>query len=189
MSALRLRLLATLPPAALLLHEAVFAVSGGGLQASHSYLELAVPLVAALTASAAVAAILAPILARPGESCRVGRAPLSLAVALIGIFVFQELVEAVLLGGGLAALAAALAAAWALPALALVLGSAAAALIVGLQRTSELILRLVGSPAGRGGRQPTESRLRDAAIRGSAISPLAFGLARRPPPLRATAGR
>ncbi len=182
MSALRLRLLATLPPAALLLHEGAFAISGGGLRASHGYLELAVPLVAALTASAAVAAIIAPLLARRGDPRQPSRAPLSLAAALIGIFVFQELVEAALLGGGLAGLGAALAAAWALPPLALVLGSCVAALILGLERTSELLLHLVGPASRLGGRPPVAPRPPASELRGPAISPLAFGLARRPPP-------
>jgi len=181
-STLRLRLLATLPPAALVLHEGAFAISGGGLRASHGYLELAVPLVAALTASAAAAAIIAPLLAPQRDPRRPSRAPLSLAVALIGIFVFQELVEAVLLGGGLAGLGAALAAAWALPPLALVLGSCSAALIAGLERTSELILELVG-PASRPGERPAAAHRPPASeLGGPAISPLAFGLARRPPP-------
>jgi hypothetical protein len=182
MSTLRLRLLATLPPAALLLHEGAFAISGGGLRASHGYLELAVPLVAALTASAAAAAIVAPLIARRHDPCQPSRAPLSLAAALVGVFIFQELVEAALLGGGLAGLGAALAAAWALPPLALVLGSCAAAVIAALERTSELILQLALSESGRRRRPPPVSRPRTSEVRGPAIAPLAFGLARRPPP-------
>jgi len=189
MNALRLRLLAALPAAALLLHQAAFAISGGGLRASHGYLELAVPLLAALTASAAAAAILAPLLARPADDRHGGRAPLALAGALVGIFAFQELAEAVLLGGGLAGAGASLAAAWAVPPLALVFGSCAALLIVGLERTSELIVRLVGSARRLSGRRSTVPSRPASVVRGAGISPLAFGLARRPPPPSAAAGR
>lgn len=186
----KLRLLATLIPCSLLLHESVFAISGGGLRSSHNYLELLLPIATAVAASAACAALIAPLLTRNRSDGKGGPGtPLALAVSLVGIFVVQESVEALLLGGGSAAFAADLAAAWLLLPTALLLGTAAATLIHALERGSTLILRLVAGartrrrrPAGRPpqiGSEPARAM----------ISPLAFGLARRPPPRFASLNR
>ena len=109
-----LRLAAVLLPASLLLHELAYLLAGGGLLGAHGYLEVAIPLAAALAASLALAACVLPALGVEGEA-PARHAPFALAAALIGVFVFQELAEALLLGGGAEGLAASAAVAWAAP--------------------------------------------------------------------------
>lgn len=186
----RLRLIATLIPGSLLLHESVFAISGGGMRASHNYLELLLPIATAVAASAAFAALLVPLLRRGASDGEAGPgAPLALAAALIGIFVLQESVEALLLGGGSAAFAADLAAAWLLLPTALLLGATAATLIHSLERGSTLILRLAAGSRPRRRRAPGRKVPVGSESHRTTISPLAFGLARRPPPRLALLNR
>lgn len=180
-----MRLAAVLMPAALLLHEAAYGLRGGSLLGAHGYLEVALPLVAALGCSLALAALVLPSLGtadgRPSP-----RAPFLLAAALLGIFAGQELVEAMLLGGGTAGLAASASVAWLAPPLALLLGALASGLIASLERTGELLATppVPGATLGRGAfaawRLPTGPSLRVVAC-----ACLAFGFARRPPPAAA----
>jgi len=179
------RLAAVLLPAALVLHEAAYALTGVPLLGVHHYLELALPLCAALAGSLAAAALVLPALGAPGGGPS-RRAPFVLAGALIGIFAVQELVEAFLLGGGAAGLAASASVAWLAPPLALLLGALASGLIASLERTAEI---LAAPPAYRRPRwrlaftssPPPASRAFPAA----ACANLAFGFARRPPPASA----
>lgn len=184
MSVRCLRLAAVLLPAALLLHEGAYALTGDGDRASHSYLELALPALFALAASLAVASLLLPLLG--GGPRRAGTAPLALACGMVAIFLGQELAEALLLGGGVAELAEALAAAWLLVPLALLLAALATAGLGWLDRTGERLLAAVRSRAprltGAAGRVSAAIRARDPL----ALSSLAFGLARRPPPTRSS---
>ena len=176
------RLAAVLMPAALLLHEGAYALRGGGsLAGAHGYLELGLPLVAALAASLALAALILPAFGGAGVEPS-PRAPLLLTGALLAIFAGQELVEAVLLGGGADGLLASLSVAWLAPPLALLLGALASALILALERAGETLARA----------RPRRPRLRPAAAGGVprsaatvtlACSGLEFGFARRPPPI------
>lgn len=181
MSVRRMRVAAALVPAALLLHEVVYAVSGDGNRGSHAYLHLAVPALAVVVASVATASLILPLLgARDGGRSR-RATPLALAAALVAIFAFQELTEACLLGGGPAAFGAALAAAWLLPPVALLFGALAASAICWLERTGELLL--AGRRAVRSTARPRPGRCTPRpGLWSSRLSPLAFGLARRPPP-------
>ena len=182
MSIRALRIGAILLPAALLLHEAAYALAGGGLIGAHHYLHVLVPVAAAAAASMAFASLLLPSLGRSE-----GRAqpfmPLALAGALLGIFVAQELAEATLLGGGAAGLSASLSVGWLAPPLALLLGALAGAAIVALDRTAQLL----ASPAAPRPLWPRERALLvppgQPRIPALACGGLRFGFARRPPPL------
>jgi len=175
------RLAAVLLPAALVLHEGVYGLAGGGLAGAHDYLEVVVPLAAALAASLALAALALPALGMAGSAPR-PQAPFALAAALLGIFAVQELAEATVLGGGASGLPASLAAAWLALPLALLLGALSTAAIAWLERTGER-LRVV--PTGLW--LPRRSAVGLAPPARPDLSPLAcdglaFGFARRPPP-------
>ncbi|HKJ37097.1 MAG TPA: hypothetical protein VKA36_11060 [Solirubrobacterales bacterium] len=183
MSAARLRLIAALVPAGLLLHEGTYALSGGPRVGSHGYLELAVPLLVPLAGGLALASLLLPLIGATRGSSRAALTPFALAGGLIAVFAAQELIESLLFAGGLAAFGEALAAAWLLLPLALALGLLAVWLIEALDRTGELLLEAVSRrrPAGAAPDPAAPAPAWDS--QGPAgLSPLAFGLARRPPP-------
>jgi len=179
-----LRLASILLPAALVLHEGAYALAGGGLIGAHGYVELAVPLVAALGASFALAAVLLPAFGVRGPGAE-RWAPFAIASALAAIFCIQELAEAVLLGGGWSGFAASVAVSWLVPPLALLLGALAGAMVVSLARAGELLAEAVARdrpstpPVGAVWR-PSRSPFVPAA----ACAGLSFGAARRPPPVR-----
>ena len=124
-----------------------------------------------------------PALGLEGEA-PARHAPFALAAALIGVFVFQELAEAVLLGGGAEGLAASAAVAWAAPPFALVLGALAAALVSWLERAGRLLAQVPDRS-----RPPTRPPVLRAPVSAPASLALAcaglsFGFSRRPPPAR-----
>lgn len=183
MSVSRIRLTAALLPSALLLHEGAYALSGAPRGGSHTYLELALPLLAALAGVLALASLLLPLLGA-GDGARMAPStPFAFAGGLVAVFTVQELTEAVLLGGGAAGLAGALASAWLLLPLALLLGLLTAAAVEALERTGELLLAARLREPHR--RSQERARVASGGMRAwtAASSPLAFGLARRPPPV------
>ena len=176
-----IRLAAILLPAALLLHELAYLVVGGGLVGAHHYLQLVVPISGAFAASLALAALLLPSLTdRAGDPQR--HAPFTLALALLGIFIAQELAEAAFLGGGMRGLAASASVAWLAPPLALLLGTLASALIAWLERTGTALARR--RRRGRHADADAEApALPDSpSLRAPACTGLSFGFSRRPPP-------
>lgn len=184
MSTRSVRVAAALLPAALVLHEGAYALGGGALTGTHGYLERGAPVIVALVLSLLLAALLGPLLgARPGGGSD-RHAPIALAGSLLAIFFAQELSESLVLGGGMAALTAALAIVWLALPFALVFGALAAQLIVWLERAGDALAALAAGlpamPREGGSHQPP-----DLLLRSFSPSPLAFGLARRPPPARA----
>lgn len=184
MSMRAVRIAAALLPAALVLHEGAYALGGGELTGTHGYLERGAPLIVALVASLLLAALLGPLLGARPNSGPERRAPIALAGSLLAIFFTQELFESLVLGGGTAALTAALAIFWLALPFALVFGTLAAQLIVWLERAGDALAALAAGlptmPRRDGSQQPPALLLRSFSP-----SPLAFGLARRPPPDRA----
>ncbi len=179
-----LRLGAVLLPASLLLHELAYSIAGGGLIGAHHYLEVVVPLAVALAASLALAAVALPALGAPGREPQ-PYAPFALAGALLAIFAIQELAEATIMGGGTAGLIASIKVSWLAPPLALALGALAAAIAVLFDRAgAHLAARRTRTRPPRRRRRlappPADPRLEHPASAG-----LAFGFARRPPPLPA----
>lgn len=184
MSRRGLRTAALLLPAALLLHESVYAALGGGIVTTHHYLELAIPLAVTIACSLLLATALVPSLGAPGR--RPGPyVPLILAAALGGIFAAQELTESLLLGGGADAMFATLSVAWLVPPIALVLGALLTALIAHLDRAQA---RFAEMPF-RSTRRRAASAVAALASRFHRPAPaprgLRFGFARRPPPAAA----
>jgi len=183
-SARTIRFAAVLLPAALLLHEGAFALSGGGLLTAHSYLHVAVPVAIAIAASLALAALLLPAL-RPDRGGPIREeAPLWIAGALVAIFVVQELTEALVLGGGASGLAASLAASWSLLPLALAIGLVGAHVLELLDRSGRRIAALLASPPQRYARSaaPVVRSTGRRTTRPLLPTGLSFGFARRPPP-------
>jgi hypothetical protein len=173
---------AALLPAALALHEVAYLLGGGDPAAgAHGYLERGAPLIAALVVCLILAALLGPLLgARPGGGPD-RRAPLALAGALLAIFVTQEAFEVLVLGGGGAALTAALGSVWLALPFALLFGSLAAQLIAWLDRAGGALAALAAAPPRRS-REAGPQAPPATPLRRFTASPLAFGLARRPPP-------
>jgi hypothetical protein len=178
------RALAVLLPAALLLHETVYLLGPAAAPGPHGYLATAAPFAAAAAVLLALLTLCAPALGAGRSAAPPGRLPLLLAGVLAATFATQELVEVTLLGGGAEAAAAALAAGWALPPLALGFGAACAALFVRLGDAAEAIARRL-AVRRRGPRRRPVSLPRPPAAMRTPPRPLAFGLARRPPPLPA----
>ena len=182
MSLRTVRLAAVLLPAALILHEVAYGLRGGWLLGAHHYLELVLPLASAAAGSLALAALVLPALGAPGDA-PARRAPFVLAGALLGVFVCQELIEALLLGGGMEGLAASASVAWLAPPLALLLGALGTGQIVSLERTGALL----AEPLRRWTPPPRPALAAIARpptpwVPVAACAGLAFGFARRPPP-------
>lgn len=178
----RRRLLAMLLPASLLVHELAYLIVAGGLSGVHSYLDVAVPLSIALAASAGLASILAPSFGDPGRPGGNPYSPFLVALALIGIFCAQELVEALLLGGGAEGFAASLAVSWLVPPLALLLGALTAGVVLSLERAGALLAVCRGRRARLRDRRVASLIPLDPELVVAACMGLAFGFARRPPP-------
>jgi hypothetical protein len=183
----RLRLAAVLALAAFALHQLRYLIAYGGSSSAelshqgHSYLAGALPILCVFAVSA-----LAATLIRGRLGATAGRTSMSLiaiALALLAIYATQESIEGMLAAGHPGGLAALLAhGGWIALPLSLVLGSLAALLLRALERVEVAI-----APRHRRrrlGRAPRiAGRARSAGTPKLAAAPLAFGLARRPPPL------
>jgi hypothetical protein len=183
MSVRAARVAAILAPGALLLHQLAYLLAGGGIAGPHHYLEVLAPLAVAGAVSLALGSLLPAALGRDD-----GRpqpfVPLALAVALLGIFVAQEAVEATLLGGGATGLAASLSVAWLAPPLALLIGALGGGLLLALDRAGHILAAVASTPKRRRC-APLQARPDSASVDSLACSGLGFGFARRPPPFPA----
>lgn len=157
----------------------------------HGYLAQALPVLVALAAAMLVATLVAGVLAGSRASSRTPSAAaraLLYAAALLLVFTAQELVEGALAAGHPAGLIGLIGGgAWIAAPLALAFGLAAAAVERLLERTEDAIGSVLESrprPAPAAEPSPLTPRPRRAPL---AAAPLAFGLARRPPPLPARA--
>jgi hypothetical protein len=184
--AYNVRLAAILAVGAFALHQLRYLIaSGAASSASHSahgYMTDLMAPIAVLVLAAAMATLI-----RGTEGARSARAPLGRRIALFGvallaIYLGQESLEAILSTGQLANLPAILAAGgWVAFPLALALGALAAL----LARALEVVERAIAiAHTERVRCRPPLVRGRALAARGIrlASAPLAFGLARRPPP-------
>ena len=185
----RLRLVAVLALGAFALHQLRYVIAFGGSSSAelarqgHGYMADALPVLAVFALSALLGTL---IRSRFGPT--LARAPLTrrtaaFASALLAIYLTQESLEGALAAGhpgGVAAVA--VAGGWLAVPLALLLGGLAA-LIVRVLEDIEVVLaaRLVRAPLPRAPR--VRGRGRPTLAARLLATPLAFGLARRPPPL------
>lgn len=182
------RVAALLLPAAVLLHESVALVPGTPLARPDGPLPVILPLLATLAAGAVSAGLVTKLLPRSFRSGPSRALPVVIAVALIAIFLAQEGSEILLRSGGVGTIEALLMVVALLVPLALMLGVAVtAALLVVCQVARAIIARVrwrahASRKEARRARGASGGRARRVTIR-----PLAFGLARRPPPLTASA--
>ena len=177
----RVRLAALLAAGAFALHQLRYLIAFGGSSAAegHRYMSDLLPPIAVLALAAALATVV-----RGTEAASPARTSLSRGVrfftgALLAIFAGQELLEGLLAGHPLVAFADG---AWIAVPLAVAIGALAAL----LARALEGVERAIAVVHARRSR-----RIRPPAVRGRALrargraltsAPLAFGLARRPPP-------
>jgi hypothetical protein len=175
-------MVAMLLPASLLVHELAYLIVAGGLAGVHGYLDVAVPASLALAGSAGVALVAAPSLDGPSHRRVTPYSPLILALALTGIFCAQELVEALLLGGGAEGFAASLAVSWMVPPLSLLCGAITAGVVLSLERAGLLLARS-RDRRPRARKSPVAAGAAvDPELPSAACAGLAFGFSRRPPP-------
>jgi hypothetical protein len=185
----RVRLAAVLALGAFALHQLRYLIAFGGSSSAelarqgHSYMADALPVLAVFALSALLATL---IRSRFGPA--LSRAPLArraatLALALLAIYVTQESLEGLLAAGHPGSVGVVLAAGgWLAFPLALVLGVLAALLIRALEGIEVALSASVGRT--RLPRAPRISGSRRRAPGANLLdTPLAFGLARRPPPL------
>jgi hypothetical protein len=170
------------------LHQLRYLIAGlisspEGAQAGHRYMADLLPPIAVLVLAAAVATLI-----RGTEGASPSRAPLGrrivvFAAALLAIYVGQEFLEGLIGAGHPAGPAELLASGgWLALPLALAVGALSALLASVLERVEQAIAvvhakRVLSRPPAVRGRALPARGLRLSS------SPLAFGLARRPPPL------
>jgi hypothetical protein len=188
----RARAVALLTLGALALHQARYLLAYGEPAAAgdghrHSYLELlAPPLVGAIVATIALTLLAAALRRRSGRplapACATERAAL-FALALLAVYFVQEISE-LLAASHSAGLEAMLGAGgWLVMPLAIALGAVSAFLADWLDRVE---LRFVGASGPERPRAPRTVARPSVAWVALLASPLAFGLARRPPPVPAS---
>jgi hypothetical protein len=170
------------------LHQLRYELAHGGdagprlAAEGHGYLAGALPFLAALAVAALLATVLCARLGSPVSRRSPGARALAYAIAILAVYCSQELLEGALAAGHPAGLdAVAGSAGWVALPLALVLGAVTALVVVALELVEAV---LVSDPGERLRLIPprVHGRARDPRRRAGALSPLAFGLARRPPP-------
>jgi hypothetical protein len=185
----RVRLASILAVGAFALHQLRYLLTFGGsastelAQEGHRYMSDLLPPLSVLILAAVVATLI-----RGTEGASPARTPLArrivvFAGALLAIYVGQELLEGLLATGHATGLAALLAGGgWIALPLALTIGTLAA-LLAHMLESVERVIAVIHA------KRPL--RLRPPSVRGKAVpargisllsTPLAFGLARRPPP-------
>jgi hypothetical protein len=176
----KVRLASILAVGAFALHQVRYLVASGAEHSAHGYMTDLMAPIAVLVAAAALATLIRGTEGASSSRSPLGRRIAFFAGALLAIYLGQETMEAILTGRG--ALAdTMLGGGWLALPLALAIG-ALCALVAGVLERVERAIAIVHA-------QPVRSR--PPAVRGRALpahglrlpsSPLAFGLARRPPP-------
>ena len=186
----RLRFAAILALGAFALHQLRYLLAYGGSSSTelahqgHGYMAGAVPVLVVFGVSALIATLV-----RGGKGAELARASFArrvttFALALLTIYAIQESTEGLLAAGHPGGIAALLAnGGWLALPLAAAIGALSAVLVRALERAEVAIYgRRVRRPLRR--RAPrVRGAARPAVPTKLAAAPLAFGLARRPPPL------
>ena len=181
----RVRLASILAVGAFGLHQLRYLIAAGGTASAeeHRYMADLLPPLAVL----ALAALLATLL-RGTEGASASRVPLArrmavFAGALLAIYIGQELLEGLLAAGHAASLTALVSAGgWIALPLAVAIGALAALLARALESVEGVISRVHSKRPLRSRAPAVRGRARAAHGVSRLASPLAFGLARRPPP-------
>lgn len=172
-------LLAALAPVALVLHEAAYLLARTGQCCEESELTLPMTIAVSILVGGVWSFVLAPLVGRIREDRRSVAVPIVISLALVTIFISQEAMEGLALQSHPAIAQTTIAIVAPLVVLVAVAGTMLARLIY---RTVAAIVAIVPARIRSHGevRSPNE---RDAPV-GPPITaaPLAFGLARRPPP-------
>ena len=181
----RVRLAAILAVGAFALHQLRYLVATGGASASegHRYMADLLPPIAVLLLAAILATLIRGTEGATPDGVPLARRSATFAGALLAIFIGQESLEGLLEAGHLTGPWAHLAhGGWIVLPLSLLIGSLAALLARALEGVERAIAvvharrrRRSRPPAVRGRGLPARRRRQSSA-------PLAFGLARRPPP-------
>lgn len=149
-------------------------------QQGHNYLAHAVPLLLGLALAVFTAQVVRRMISSKAPDSDRRIKATSYALAIAAIFCCQELMEGVLFAGHATGLAAIFSAGgWAALPLAAIFGVLAAV----IDRGMEAIESLVAAPSPREEHTPLRVRLPERPGRlGRRLSPIALGLAQRPPP-------
>jgi hypothetical protein len=178
------RLAAILAVGAFVLHQLRYLITGGSSPAElagHGYMtELMAP-IAVLVLAAVLATLIRGTEGASPTRASLRRRAVAFAAALLAIYLGQESLEAVLAAGDFAGAAATLTGALVAIPLALAIGGLSAVIARALEAI-ERVIAVVHALSGRS--RPPAVRGRALAARGLRLpsAPLAFGLARRPPP-------
>ncbi|MGD9734136.1 MAG: hypothetical protein AB7V58_00785 [Solirubrobacterales bacterium] len=150
------------------------------VQQGHGYLAHAIPLLVGLGLAALTARLVRSVISGPAPGAEQGIKATSYALGIAAVFCCQELIEGVLFAGHATGLAAIFTAGgWAALPLAAIFGVLAAL----IDRGMEAIESVVAPTPPQEDRAPLQVRLPDPPARlGRRLSPLALGLAQRPPP-------
>jgi hypothetical protein len=181
----RVRLASILAVGAFALHQVRYLIAGSSSATeSHRYMTDLLPALSVLV----LAAILATLI-RGTEGAAPSRAPLArrvavFASALLAIYLSQELLEGLIAAGHPAGIAAVLAGGgWVALPLALAIGTLVALLARALEGVERAIAVVHADRPLRRHAPAVRGRARAARALSLLFEPLAFGLARRPPPL------
>jgi hypothetical protein len=182
------RLAAILAVGAFALHQLRYLIAFGGsasaemAQHGHGYMTDLLPALAVLVLAGALATLIRGTEgASPSRGSLVGRVAL-FASALFIVYACQESFEGMLSAGQPAGIADVANGSWIALPLSLVLGALAALLARALERV-EHVIGLTHADRSRARPPAVRGRASPARTQRLAAAPLAFGLARRPPPL------
>lgn len=177
------------------LHQLRYAIASGGhpgellAAQGHGYLSDALPVLAAFAVACFAAGMLRALTGHePGKLTSSRNRTLGFAIALFAVFAFQESMEGILSAGHASGLAAVFAGGgWLAVPLALMVGAVCALLerrMVGIERQVAIVVRARRARRLRPSARAARPR---PVVLAPALSPLASGVACRPPPLFALA--
>jgi hypothetical protein len=180
----KVRLASILAVGAFGLHQLRYLIAFGGSSAAegHRYMSDLLPPIAVLVLAAALATLIRGTEGATSERTPLARRIAVFAGALLAVFVGQELLEALVAGHAAAPATVLSGGGWIALPLALAIGTLAAV----LARVLEGVERAIAVIHAERPPRPRAPAVRGRAIPARGISllsaPLAFGLARRPPP-------
>ena len=176
---------------ALAVHQLRYLAAYGGdaghqlAHQGHGYLFSALPVVAGFAVAAIAACVLRGALVGMPDRTR-SAGPVQYALAILAVFSFQEVLEGALSEGHAGGVAAIFAhGGWLAVPLVIVVGSICSVLDRGVRRLESLAAGAQGGRRRRSRPEATVGRPHRVLTNPRVATPLAFGIARRPPPIPA----